>query len=101
QDLLKTIDVEADRLNSLVGNLLDMSRLQTGSLPIAARPVGLEEVVAGAVSSVGAAEMSVETDVPETLPLIEVDPALVERAVANLVENAIRHAPDGKSVRVI
>src|SRR4029077_1501040 len=51
--LLETIDDEADRLHSLVGNLLDMSRLQTGSLPIAARPVGLEEVVAGAVSSLG------------------------------------------------
>jgi two-component system, OmpR family, sensor histidine kinase KdpD len=100
-DLLKTIDIEADRLNSLVGNLLDMSRLQTGSLPISARGVGLEEVVAGAVSSLGASETAVETDVPETLPLIHVDPALLERAVANLVENAIRHAPAGRPVRVI
>src|SRR5205085_6783124 len=101
EDLLETIDAEADRLNSLVGNLLDMSRLQTGSLPIAARPVGLEEVVAGAVSSLGASEAAVETDVPETLPLVYVDPALLERAVANLVENAIRHAPPGRPVRVI
>ncbi|MBV9412583.1 MAG: sensor histidine kinase KdpD [Acidimicrobiia bacterium] len=101
RDLLKTIDIEADRLNSLVGNLLDMSRLQTGSLPISPRPVGLEEVVAGAVSSLGASDAAVETDVPETLPLIDVDPALLERAVANLVENAIRHAPAGKPVRVI
>jgi two-component system sensor histidine kinase KdpD len=100
-DLLKTIDVEADRLNSLVGNLLDMSRLQTGSLPISARGVGLEEVVGGAVSSLGASNTAVETDVPETLPLINVDPALLERAVANLVENAIRHAPAGRPVRVI
>jgi len=100
-DLLKTIDIEADRLNALVGNLLDMSRLQTGSLPISARAVGLEEVVAGAVSSLEASETSVETDVPETLPLIQVDPALLERAVANLVENAIRHAPAGRPVRVI
>jgi len=99
-DLLTTIDIEADRLNSLVGNLLDMSRLQTGSLPISARPVGLEEVVAGAVSSLGASDAAVEADVPETLPLVHVDPALLERAVANLVENAIRHAPTGRPVRV-
>jgi two-component system sensor histidine kinase KdpD len=101
RDLLKTIDDEADRLNSLVGNLLDMSRLQTGSLPIAARPVGLEEVVAGAISSLGLPGDTVETDVPETLPLVDVDPALLERAVANLVENAVRHAPAGETVRVI
>jgi two-component system, OmpR family, sensor histidine kinase KdpD len=101
RDLLRTIDAESDRLNSLVGNLLDMSRLQTGSLPISARPVGLEEIVAGAVSSLGASDVPVETDVPETLPLVQVDPALLERAVANLVENAIRHAPTGKAVRVI
>jgi two-component system sensor histidine kinase KdpD len=100
QDLLKTIDAEADRLNSLVGNLLDMSRLQTGSLPISPRPVGLEEVVAGAVSSLSESDNAVETDVPETLPLVEVDPALLERAVANLVENAIRHAPADRPVRV-
>ena len=101
QDLLTTIDIEADRLNSLVGNLLDMSRLQTGSLPISARPVGLEEVVAGAVSSLGESDAAVETDVPETLPLVYVDPALLERAVANLVENALRHAPAGRPVRVL
>ncbi|MBV8983951.1 MAG: sensor histidine kinase KdpD, partial [Acidimicrobiia bacterium] len=99
-DLLTTIDIEADRLNSLVGNLLDMSRLQTGSLPISARPVGLEEVVAGAVSSLTTSETAVESDVPETLPLVHVDPALLERAVANLVENALRHAPAGRPVRV-
>src|SRR5947209_4020852 len=100
-DLLKTIDIEADRLNSLVGNLLDMSRLQTGSLPISARGVGLEEIVAGAVSSLGASDGAVDTDVPETPPLVYVDPALLERAVANLVENAIRHAPAGRPVRVL
>jgi two-component system sensor histidine kinase KdpD len=78
-----------------------MSRLRTGSLPISPRAVGLEEVVAGAVSGLGAADRAVETDVPETLPLVQVDPALLERAVANLVENAIRHAPAGNPVRVI
>jgi two-component system sensor histidine kinase KdpD len=101
KDLLKTIDAEADRLNSLVDNLLDMSRLQTGSLPISSRPVGLEEVVAGAVSSLSIPDVVVETDVPETLPLVDVDPALLERAVANLVENAVRHAPASRAVRVL
>jgi two-component system sensor histidine kinase KdpD len=56
--------------------------------------------VAGAVSSLGASDVAVETDVPETLPLVLVDPALLERAVANLVENAIRHAPTDTPVRL-
>ncbi|MBV8691075.1 MAG: sensor histidine kinase KdpD [Actinobacteria bacterium] len=98
-DLLRTIDLEADRLNHLVGNLLDMSRLQTGSLVVSVRPVGLEEVVAGAIASVQGAA-GVRVDVPESLPEVLVDPALLERAVANLVENALRYAPRDTPVRV-
>ncbi|MBV9254197.1 MAG: sensor histidine kinase KdpD [Actinobacteria bacterium] len=98
-DLLRTIDLEADRLNHLVGNLLDMSRLQTGSLVVSVRPVGLEEVVAGAIASVQGAG-GVRVDVPESLPEVLVDPALLERAVANLVENALRYAPRDTPVRV-
>src|SRR5581483_8277610 len=90
-DLLQTIDLEADRLNLLVGNLLDMSRLQTGSLVVSARPVGVDEVVAGAIASVQGAE-SVRVDVPSSMPEVLVDPALLERAVANLIENALRYA---------
>ncbi|HZQ86153.1 MAG TPA: sensor histidine kinase KdpD [Acidimicrobiales bacterium] len=98
-DLLQTIDLEADRLNLLVGNLLDMSRLQTGSLVVSARPVGVDEVVAGAIASVQGAE-SVRVDVPESIPEVLVDPALLERAVANLIENALRYAPRDTPVRV-
>jgi two-component system sensor histidine kinase KdpD len=98
-DLLRTIDLEADRLNSLVGNLLDMSRLQTGSLVVRTRSLGLEEVVAGAVAGLPDADR-VRIDVPESLPRVTVDPALLERAIANLVENALRYAPPGRAVRV-
>ncbi|MDQ1392303.1 MAG: two-component system, OmpR family, sensor histidine kinase KdpD [Acidimicrobiaceae bacterium] len=99
KELLTTIDEETDRLNALVGNLLDMSRLQSGALVATTRPVGLEEVVASALASLSAAAV-VEVDVAETLPRVLVDPALLERAVANIIANAVGFSPDGQPVKV-
>ena len=98
--LLETIDDEADRLNTLVGNLLDMSRLQAGAVVVRATAVGLEEVVAGALAGLSERDVKVEVDVPETLPQVEADPALLERAVANIVDNAIGFSPPAGVVRV-
>ena len=67
-EFLRTIDEETDRLNALVGNLLDMSRLQTGALEISSTPVGLEEVLPAAVRSIAAADGAIELDVSESLP---------------------------------
>ena len=95
-----TIDEETDRLNRLVGNLLDMSRLQTGVLQMVTRPVGWEEVVASASSSIAIGpDDALEVEVPETLPPVEADPALLERSVANVVANALRHGA-GQPVQV-
>ena len=91
-ELLATIEESADRLDGLVANLLDMSRLQTGVVTPLTRSVTLEEIVARALAGVPARR--VETDVPETLPPVVTDPGLLERAVANVVENAVRHAAD-------
>jgi two-component system sensor histidine kinase KdpD len=96
----ETINDEADRLNTLVGNLLDMSRLQTGVLHLDLRPVGLDEVVFAALASLSRDATPVSVDVPETLPRVTADPALLERAVANLVDNALTWSPPGASLRV-
>lgn len=90
-EFLATIEEEADRLISLVSNLLDMSRLEAGALEIDLRPIVLEEVVAAAVSGVGRPGCDVRLDVPESLPPVHADAALLERAVANLVVNACDH----------
>jgi two-component system sensor histidine kinase KdpD len=95
-----TISAESDRLNTLVGNLLDMSRLQTGALHLAIRRVGLEEVTYAALASLSRDATRVTVDVPETLPRVEADPALLERAVANLVDNALNWSPPDRPVRV-
>jgi two-component system sensor histidine kinase KdpD len=97
---LHAIDEESDRLDALVGNLLDMSRLQTGALQVDPSAVGLDEVVPAALRSLGAAADEVEVRVPETLPRVTADPGLLERAIANVVANAVRHAPRGTIVHV-
>ncbi|WP_327268079.1 DUF4118 domain-containing protein [Streptomyces sp. NBC_01218] len=97
-ELLEAIEDGADRLDHLVGNLLDMSRLQTGTVTPLIREIDLDEVVPMALG--GVPEGSVDLDIPETLPMVAVDPGLLERAVANIVENAVKYSPDGTPVTV-
>ncbi|MEU0029573.1 sensor histidine kinase KdpD [Streptomyces sp. NPDC006335] len=96
--LLEGIEEGADRLDHLVGNLLDMSRLQTGTVTPIIREIDLDEVVPMALG--GVPDGSAELDVPESLPMVAVDPGLLERSVANLVENAVKYSPPGTPVRV-
>jgi two-component system sensor histidine kinase KdpD len=100
-EFLAAIETDTDRLNQLVGNLLDMSRLQTGALELHRSPVALEEVVANALDSLGVPSRAIEVDVPEDLPLALVDPGLLERAIANLVGNALHWSPPERAVRVV
>ena len=100
REFLDTIDEETDRLNGLVGNLLDMSRLQAGALEITPTPVGLEEVLPAALHSLGLAEGAVEVDVPESLPRVLADRGLLERALANVIQNAVRYSPAGLRARI-
>jgi len=97
---IAAIDEEAKRLGELVENLLDMSRLRTGALNLTLGPVGLDEVVPAALAGRWRSCTEVIVNVPETLPRVEVDAALLERAVANVVDNAVRHSPDGLPVWV-
>ncbi|MDI3404766.1 sensor histidine kinase [Streptomyces cavernicola] len=97
-ELLEGIEEGADRLDHLVGNLLDMSRLQTGTVTPLIRDTDLDEVVPMALG--GVPEDSVALDVPETLPMISADKGLLERVVANVVENAVKYSPEGVRVLV-
>ena len=99
-EFLAAIEEDTDRLNRLVGNLLDMSRLQAGALELRRQPVGLDEVVANAIDGLGSPTVQLELDVPEDLPLALVDPGLFERAVANIVANAVQWSPPGQRVEV-
>lgn len=97
---LCTIDVETDRLTALVANLLDMSRIQVGALRPLLEPVSLEEVLPAAVADLGPRAAVVDADVGEELPAVMADPTLLERALANVIGNAVRFTPPGRRVRV-
>jgi len=99
QVLLRTIDEEADRLNSLVENLLDMGRIQTGSVDVLDTGADVRDVIDAAVESLGPRGQSIPVDVAPGLPRIRTDPVLLERAVANLIDNALIHA-GGVGLRV-
>ncbi len=97
-ELLEGIEDGADRLDHLVGNLLDMSRLQTGTVTPLIREIDLDEVVPMAL--VGIPMAKVVLDIPEELPMVAVDPGLLERGVANIVENAVKYSPPDRPVLV-
>jgi two-component system sensor histidine kinase KdpD len=95
-ELLATADESLDRLTHLVDNLLDMSRLQAGALSLFPRPAGLDEIVSRALDNLDPAARGITVDIPESLPEINVDPAILERVIVNLTENALRYSPRDK-----
>ncbi len=96
EELLATADESLDRLTHLVENLLDMSRLQAGALSLFPRPAGLDEIVARALDNLDPFGGDIDVDIPESVPAVLADPAILERVVVNLTENALRYSPAGK-----
>ena len=92
--LLATIEQSADRLDALIGNLLDMSRLSAGSLQPFLRPTAIDEVAPVALRGLDEG-MNVQLAVPDGLPLVRTDPGLLERVLANLFANALAYSPPG------
>ncbi|MFC4069924.1 DUF4118 domain-containing protein [Actinoplanes subglobosus] len=95
EELLATTDESLGRLDRLVANLLDMSRLQTGALGIAVIDIGAEEVLPLALDDIGPAGRQISVHVPDDLPTLRADPGLLERVLVNLISNALRYSPPG------
>ncbi|MGW1915638.1 ATP-binding protein [Streptomyces sp. NPDC002076] len=95
-ELLATADESMAKLNRLVENLLDLSRLEAGALTLNLRATSLEEVLPPALADVPGVEVADVEDIPAVLA----DPPLLERVIANLVGNAARHTPPGMKVLV-
>jgi len=101
-ELLRTILDEALRLNRLVSNLLDMTRLESGSLQLRREWHSMEEIVGAALarSNDRLGPRRVLLEVPEDLPLVPVDPILIEQLLVNLLENAAKYTPPTATVRL-
>lgn len=96
-ELLATVETSADRLQSLVANLLDASRPQAGALSVQLQPTAIEEIAGRVLLALPPGDRErVALDIPAELPDVVADPGLLERVLANLLDNAIRHTPDGQ-----
>jgi two-component system sensor histidine kinase KdpD len=95
KDLLESICEEAERLERLVANLLDMTRLEAGGVTPKREWVPLEEIVGAALTRLEAKlnERTVTTTIHEAVPLLSVDPVLMQQLFVNLVENATKYTP--------
>lgn len=92
-EFLDTAADALDRLARLVANLLDMSRIQAGALGVTLAPTDLRVAVASSIAEVGATADRIAVHVPDDLPPVLVDAALLERALVNIIANALRHSP--------
>jgi two-component system sensor histidine kinase KdpD len=99
-ELLATILAASDRLDHLVENLLDLSRLQAGAAAPEPELVGLEELVAGALDELGEDARRVEVSFPDESPAVRVDAHQIQRVLVNLIENALKYSPPEEPARI-
>ena len=99
-ELLQTVQDEAERLNRFVGNLLDMTRIESGIIEPRREPADLGELIGSALARTSKVLSShrVETDIAPDLPLLDLDVVLFEQVLFNLLDNAAKYAPVGSTV---
>jgi two-component system sensor histidine kinase KdpD len=102
RELLETAREQAARMNRLVGNLLEMTRLEAGALRLHRAPADVQELVGAVVSQFGddLRGREVTIDVAPDLPAVSMDIALVTRALANILDNAIKYSPASSPIEI-
>ena len=97
-ELVATARESLERLQRLVANLLDMSRLQAGVLGVHSMPLALEEIIPRVLDDLGPQGRLIRVSLPDDLPEVLADPPLLERILASLLTNAVRYSPVGEQV---
>ncbi len=102
QSLLETAREEADRLNRLVGLLLDMTRIEAGALQVTREPCDIQDLVGTTLELLEKrlGDHPVQLDIPASIPLVPLDFVLVERVLVNLLDNAIKFSPPQRPIEI-
>jgi two-component system sensor histidine kinase KdpD len=102
RSLIETASEEADRLNRLVGNLLDMTRLESGAMRIKKETCDIQDVIGSALEELGSriGKRSIAIDIPDELPLIQLDFVLAERVLVNVIDNALKYSPANLPIEI-
>jgi two-component system sensor histidine kinase KdpD len=101
-ELLATLQEEAERLNRFVGNLLDMTRLESGAIELRLDLVDVAEIVGAALEHAGnvLARHRIEVSVAADLPMVRLDAVLFEQVLFNLLDNAAKYSPPGSRIEL-
>ena len=102
RNLIQVAREEAERLNHLIANLLDVTRLEAGALKVSRQPSDVEDMVGASLEQLGSRshKHSLRTDLAEDLPFVSVDFGLIVQVLVNVIENALKYSPDGSAVEV-
>lgn len=102
RELLQTIQEEATRLNRMIRNVLDLTRIESGAIAVRKEWQPLEEIVGVVLHRLGdrLGSRSIEVRLPQDLPLIPFDALLIEQVLTNLMENVVKYSPDGSLVEL-
>jgi two-component system sensor histidine kinase KdpD len=102
EHLARAIVEESRRLNHLLTNLLEVTRLESGAVELKKRPEAIEEVIEGALGRLRGrlGDRRVHTHVPEEIPMVPMDSMLVEQVLVNLLENSLRYSPEGSAIDI-
>src|SRR6185295_9590637 len=102
QELITTARHEAERLNRLVANLLDMTRLEAGALHVAYQPSDLQDLIGTALARIEdlGSRCPVTVTLPDGLPLVSLDFLLVTQVLVNLLDNAMKYSPPGAPIEI-
>ena len=100
--LISTARSEADRLNRLVGNLLDMTRLEAGAVRVQAEPCDVQDVIGSALEQLESRKEGhpITVNIPPDLPFISMDFVLISRVLVNVIDNALKYSPPGSPIEI-